>query len=541
MAIHMDKDSNGGDNSNNNRRREGGGGGGGLGGLTKFIPIVLFFFFKKPKMTLIILAIVAGLYFFTDGSMFGLLEGNNSAESLIENPEGNSRKSLDNLLEGGEYSAGGLLDDAVYDKAQVYEPLVAGYGNSLPNKTSLREYAPRRLNQGRQGSCVGWSSAYAARTILHARATGKRPDDVAFSPSFLYNQIALEGCQGAYIFEAMKNMEQVGSLPKSSFPYNENSCNATPDRTEKGNAQTFRTKGYNRLSLDHDKYKVNMEAVKENLAQGAPVVIGMMVGGSFMNAMRGKDVWNPTRSDYGKRGFGGHAMCVIGYDDNKAGGSFEIMNSWGESWGDRGYCWVKYKDFQEFVREAYGLYPMGSAKEQVKPENFKVAFGLVNNATEQLIPLRKVTGESNVFRTTNPLTAGDRFKVLVTNNMECNIYIFNEEASGESNVLFPYTDKHSPYCGITGTRLFPKDYSMKLDEVGSRDRIAVVITKQDIDYNEIKEYINKSRQTDFVDKVNEVLANVLDENVRFTADKAISFKGSITGEKAVAMIIEVDK
>jgi hypothetical protein len=523
MAIHMDKDSNGGDNnSNKNRRREGGGGGGGLGNLTKFIPMVLFFFFKKPKMTLIVLAIAAGLYFMTDGNMFGLLEGNS-------------------VEEGSDYSQGGFLDDAVYDKAQVFEPLVTGYGNSMPTKASLREFAPRRLNQGRQGSCVGWASAYAARTIMHSRATGQKPDEAAFSPSFLYNQIALEGCQGAYIFEAMKNMQQVGSLPKRNFPYNENSCNATPDRTEVGNAQAFRTKGYNRLSLDHDKYRVNMEAVKQNLAQGAPVVIGMMVGGTFMNAMRGKDVWNPNRTDYGQRGFGGHAMCVIGYDDNKAGGSFEIMNSWGESWGDDGYCWVKYGDFEKFVREAYGLYPMGNAKTQVKPENFKVDFGLVNNATQQLIPLRKVTGENNVFRTTTPLKAGDRFKVLVTNNMECNIYVFNEEATGESNVLFPYTDKHSPYCGITGTRLFPKDYSMKLDAVGNRDRIAVVVTKTDIDYNQVRDLINKSSQKEFVDRVNEVLANVLDKNVRFQAAKAISFEGSITGDKAVAMIIEVDK
>ena len=68
---------------------------------------------------------------------------------------------------------------------------------------SLREYAPERLNQGRQGSCVGWSSAYAARTILHSRATGQDPNSVTFSPSYLYNQIALSGCQGAYINEAM--------------------------------------------------------------------------------------------------------------------------------------------------------------------------------------------------------------------------------------------------------------------------------------------------------------------------------------------------
>jgi C1A family cysteine protease len=49
-----------------------------------------------------------------------------------------------------------------------------------------------------------------------------------------------------------------------------------------------------------------------------------------MTKMNGKDVCYPSSKDYDKRGFGGHAMCVIGYDDYKTGkqGAFQIMNSW---------------------------------------------------------------------------------------------------------------------------------------------------------------------------------------------------------------------
>ena len=63
----------------------------------------------------------------------------------------------------------------------------------------------------------------------------------------------------------------------------------------------------------------------------------MMVGGSFMQDMAGQEVWIPTESDYQQRGFGGHAMCVIGYDDFKfrdeEAGGFQIMNSWGPGMG----------------------------------------------------------------------------------------------------------------------------------------------------------------------------------------------------------------
>jgi C1A family cysteine protease len=37
---------------------------------------------------------------------------------------------------------------------------------------------------------------------------------------------------------------------------------------------------------------------------------------------------------------------------------FLIMNSWGAEWGVNGFAWVRYRDFNYYVREAYGLDPM---------------------------------------------------------------------------------------------------------------------------------------------------------------------------------------
>ena len=39
-----------------------------------------------------------------------------------------------------------------------------------------------------------------------------------------------------------------------------------------------------------------------------------------------------------------HAVVIIGYDDNKYGGSFRILNSWGENWGENGMGWIRYED-----------------------------------------------------------------------------------------------------------------------------------------------------------------------------------------------------
>ena len=69
-------------------------------------------------------------------------------------------------------------------------------------------------------------------------------------------------------------------------------------------------KGANRLSISGDDYTIDVNAIRENLAHNAPVVIGMSVGGTFMQEMEGKEAWIPTNGDYGQNGFADIA-CVL--------------------------------------------------------------------------------------------------------------------------------------------------------------------------------------------------------------------------------------
>ena len=48
-------------------------------------------------------------------------------------------------------------------------------------------------------------------------------------------------------------------------------------------------------------------------------------------------------------------MVVVGYDDYKNGGSFEVMNSWGPEFGDNGFVWIKYTDVKKYLDEGYVL------------------------------------------------------------------------------------------------------------------------------------------------------------------------------------------
>jgi hypothetical protein len=132
--------------------------------------------------------------------------------------------------------------------------------------------------------------------------------------------------------------------------------------------------------------------------------------------------------------------------------------------------------------------------------------------------------------------------VEVTNSSTCYTYIFGQETDGSSYVLFPYTPKHSPYCGITGTRLFPKDHSLQADETGNKDYIAVVITKQPIDYNVVNQEISKLRTGALPAKLSAVLGNRMIEGVNFVENSGnVAFRTNVTSDAVVGFVIEIDK
>jgi hypothetical protein len=268
------------------------------------------------------------------------------------------------------------------------------------------------------------------------------------------------------------------------------------------------------------------------------VVIGMSVGGSFMQEMEGQEFWQPTQYDYDKNGFGGHCMCVIGYDDYKFenDGAFLIQNSWGPKWGKNGRAWVSYKDFVHFTNEAYGVYPM---PDKANESRLSCAIALIEKESKQIIPL--VNKGNNVFSTVSPMKIGTKFKVQLKNNIECYVYVFGKETDNGSYVLFPYTPKHSAYCGITGTRVFPRDKSMTPDEIGNKDYIAVLISKTPLDFKDLNAKFNANKNKDYQQRINEIMASDMITNVQYNVDSKINFNADTKEKNVVPIIIEITK
>ena len=116
------------------------------------------------------------------------------------------------------YHAGLIFDDEAYENTPINESYTQDlFSSKIATRASLKAYAPIPKDQGQYNNCVGWSTAYAARTILEARLSKWKSQTQinanAFSPGFIYKLISDDqSCyQPTSINEALKVMRSKGA------------------------------------------------------------------------------------------------------------------------------------------------------------------------------------------------------------------------------------------------------------------------------------------------------------------------------------------
>ena len=188
---------------------------------------------------------------------------------------------------------------------------------------------------------------------------------------------------------------------------------------------------------------------------------------SFHSAI---DVWRPH--EIPNTYHGGHAMCVVGYDDNRYGGSFEVQNSWGTSWGNNGYIWIEYNDFAAFVHEAYEIIENLALYKDVTRFAASIEIEVFNSRESMPVTY----DNQGFYRTRTSYPSGTEFHFHMTNKYPAYVYAFAADNT-TSNVLiiFPLQGV-SPIMDYTDSTIaWPGEYLwIKMDNAAGTDYLAVL-------------------------------------------------------------------
>jgi hypothetical protein len=271
-----------------------------------------------------------------------------------------------------------------------------GLTGSVPDFFSLEKYVPNVLNQ-EGNSCTGFSIFYyGLSTQYNTELDITNSIDKtghSFDPYFGYNIINDENSEYDEECDATNSMIEVLEILKSKgakkqfyTPHIE--CNSSSEELIGSEIENY-TNPY--AIFDYDKipgigWNMSVNSTKEQLLKNKPVLLAAWFPNNIMYNVSNDGQYYPSdlelknvknvlsrrnsglaqeEIDEFTKNYFGHAVTIIGYDDNIYGGSFRVVNSWGNEWGDNGYFWLKYKDFKILAFEAYVL----DLLEDINPKN----------------------------------------------------------------------------------------------------------------------------------------------------------------------------
>ena len=220
-------------------------------------------------------------------------------------------------------------------------------GTELPAAVDLSPSMPPPLDQGSQNSCVGWALAYAVKSYqeqIEERVPVLTPDGRidarrVFSPGYVYSQVNQGRDGGCKYPDALRIVAEQGVAPWADMPYVESKPFELPGPAAQAAARRYRIDTWRQVNVQDPR------ELKAHLNAGYPVMIGVKVDQGFKDLRDG--VWGARSGPE----LGNHAMVIVGYDDGR--GAFKLINSWGQTWGQRGYGWVAYDHFRRVANEGY--------------------------------------------------------------------------------------------------------------------------------------------------------------------------------------------
>jgi hypothetical protein len=231
---------------------------------------------------------------------------------------------------------------------------VAAAPAALPASVDLRAAWWNIGNQESTGSCVGWGSTdgvaryhfvqagrLAKTEKLSPRCTwmaSKETDAFTARPETFIEEA------GTSLKAAVDILRKYGAATESLLPFH------IPTNMYLGNEDTFFASMATRRIASYFNLLKNVANWRSWLAAHGPILVGLSVDATWDNATatHGKlDTFQPGTVR------GGHAVAAVGYTADRR---IIIRNSWGTSWGDKGFAYASEAYIAAaFFDESYGV------------------------------------------------------------------------------------------------------------------------------------------------------------------------------------------
>lgn len=340
----------------------------------------------------------------------------------------------------GQKRAKGLIENDNKYATLARQPRTLNFA-TVPMYYSLKKYCPTPGNQGNMGSCVGWATGYAAFTMANSinknLSQTSEIDNATLSALYIYNQIKSSGncTEGSVITDAMDLIKSKGDCKKAEF--SPATCDVQPTQQHHSLASQLKIKDYLTLFEIDDSPERKIDATINSIVSNKPVVIGMILKPSF-DKVSSTGEYKPSADEPND---GGHAMCVVGFDNARK--VFEIINSWGTSWGNKGFLTISYDDYAKYTKYGYQF----SLYENPSPNNttvnlsgdfeFKKFTGFNNN--EYAFAEVKPILQTNLYTLPSGTCKKDDFYRVIAKNVKKDsyLYIFSLKPDNTVEILFP--------------------------------------------------------------------------------------------------------
>jgi hypothetical protein len=223
---------------------------------------------------------------------------------------------------------------------------LAAAAATVPASVDLRSYAPSPGDQGQIGSCVAWSIAYGIMGYYANRTHGS---GAPYAPLYLYMRTVAPGSppnSGLYPNKALDEAKNSGVDTLADYFQGNYNYSAAPTPAEIANAKNYKVSGYTTLFVGSRQGPAGSLAIKQALAAGNPVAIGIPVFADFFS-MPANSLYNTLSGS----SYGGHMIAVFGYDEQ----GVWIRNSWGRSWGTSGDAHLSWAFIEAQASAAYAV------------------------------------------------------------------------------------------------------------------------------------------------------------------------------------------